>query len=107
MRRRDFMGLLGGALAASPHGGVAQVSTRRPRVAFLSGVSFGSDTVAAVFAQRLQELGSVAGRDMEAELRTHAARQTADLFHPPSAQLWPGEIVLDGETQLQPRLVPT
>jgi putative tryptophan/tyrosine transport system substrate-binding protein len=65
MRRRDFMGLLGGALAAGPRAGGAQISTRRPLVAVLSGVSFGSDTVAAVFTQRLQELGSAAGREID------------------------------------------
>jgi putative ABC transport system substrate-binding protein len=65
MRRRHFIGLLGGALAAWPRAGVAQVSTRRPLVAVLSGVSVGSDTVAPAFARRLQELGSVVGRDLD------------------------------------------
>jgi putative ABC transport system substrate-binding protein len=66
MRRREVIGLLGGALAAWPRAGAAQVSIRRPLVGFLSGVSSELTLpVAAVFAQRLQELGSAEGRDIE------------------------------------------
>lgn len=66
MRRRDFITLLGGASVAWPRGGIAQVSTRRPLVAVLHGQSSAaaSRTVTG-FAQRMQELGYVAGRDVD------------------------------------------
>jgi hypothetical protein len=80
------MGLLGGTWAAGPRVGVAQVSTRRALVAVLSGVSFGSDTVAAVFAQRLQELGSAAGREIDIVYRYAGG----DLARRRSPRSWSG-----------------
>jgi putative tryptophan/tyrosine transport system substrate-binding protein len=66
MRRREFITLLGGAAAAWPCADVAQVSTRRQLVAFLSGQSSASAShYVTAFAQRMQELGYVAGRDVD------------------------------------------
>ena len=70
MRRRDFIALLGGAIGTWPRGGLAQNSPRRPVVAVLAGVSSESgSSLAAVFAQRLHELGSAAGRDIDIVFR--------------------------------------
>jgi putative tryptophan/tyrosine transport system substrate-binding protein len=66
MRRRDFITLLGGAAVALPRGGVAQVSTRRPLVAVVSGQSSaGASYYVTAFTQRMQEHGYIAGRDVE------------------------------------------
>src|SRR5215208_6554445 len=67
MRRREFITLLGGAAAiARPHGLLAQVSTRRPLVAILHGQSSAvTSHYERAFAQRMQELGYAAGRDVE------------------------------------------
>jgi putative tryptophan/tyrosine transport system substrate-binding protein len=65
MRRREFITLLGGA-AAWPRNGVAQVSTRRPLVAVLHGQSLATAShYEYALAQRMQELGYVAGRDID------------------------------------------
>ena len=67
LRRREFIALLGGAAAVAwPRGGVAEVSTRRPLVAVVSGQSSaGASSYVTAFTQRMQELGYVAGRDVD------------------------------------------
>ena len=65
MRRREFITLLGGAVAW-PYGLIAQVSIKRPLVALLHGQSAASASpVVTAFAQRMQELGYVAGHDVD------------------------------------------
>ena len=65
-KRREFIMLLGGAAIAWPRGGVAQISTRRPLVAVLQGQSSAAAShVVTGFAQRMQELGYVAGREVD------------------------------------------
>jgi putative ABC transport system substrate-binding protein len=64
--RREFIMLLGGGAAAWPYGLIAQVSIKRPLVALLHGQSAASASpVVTAFAQRMQELGYVAGRDVD------------------------------------------
>src|SRR5262245_46392008 len=66
MKRRDFITLLGGAPAVWPHGVLAQVSIRRPVVALLVGASSATASrYVTGFAERMQELGYVAGRDID------------------------------------------
>jgi ABC-type uncharacterized transport system substrate-binding protein len=66
MRRREFITLLGGAAAAWPLVGLAQVSIRRPLVAVLHGQSLAAAShYERALAQRMQELGYVAGRDVD------------------------------------------
>jgi hypothetical protein len=66
MRRREFITLLGGAAAAWPRGVLAQVLTRRPLIAVLSAQSSASASrLVTGFAQRPQELGYVASRDVD------------------------------------------
>jgi ABC-type uncharacterized transport system substrate-binding protein len=66
VKRRAFITLLGGAAAAWPRGVLAQVLSRRPLIAVLSAQSSASASrLVSGFAQRLQELGYVAGRDVD------------------------------------------
>jgi putative ABC transport system substrate-binding protein len=72
MQRREFITLIGGAAAGAffPCIGEAQVSTRRPVVAVLHGQSpKAAAHTLAPFAQRMQELGYVAGRDVDIQYR--------------------------------------
>ena len=70
MRRREFIGLLGGAAAVSPILGHAQQSAKLPLIGFL-----GSTTPslhgpwAAAFVRRMQELGWIDGRTITLEYR--------------------------------------
>src|SRR5262249_20121600 len=69
MRRREFITLFGGG-AAWPLGGVAQVSTKRPLVALVNGQSSASAApVVTAFVRRMQELGYVAGSDIDIAYR--------------------------------------
>src|SRR5262252_5343267 len=70
MRRRDFISLLGSAVAAWPLAARAQQSTKLPTVGFLgaSTLSAWSPWVAA-FVQRLRELGWTEGRTIAIEYR--------------------------------------
>ena len=69
MRRREFITLLGGAAAAAaawPLTARAQGSAKRPLVALLAGQSASASArLVASFAQRMQELGYGAGRNVE------------------------------------------
>src|SRR5262249_9908208 len=65
-KRREFITLLGGAAAAWPLVAHAQVSPKRPLVAFLSG---GTQTSSSIFIgnflQGMSEIGYVEGRNFE------------------------------------------
>src|SRR5215470_10570398 len=65
MRRREFIWLLGGAVAARPRAVIAQVSPRRMLVAVLSTISSTTAAHWSGFSQGLQELGYVEGRDID------------------------------------------
>jgi putative tryptophan/tyrosine transport system substrate-binding protein len=70
MRRRDFLGVLGGAAAAWPVSARAQQPGKRPTIGFLGAAtaSARSQWVAA-FVQRLHELGWIEGRTVAIEYR--------------------------------------
>jgi putative ABC transport system substrate-binding protein len=66
MRRREFIALLGGAAVAQPFAARAQVSTKRPLIAFLSSVSKERNLrMIDSFLQGLQQLNFIEGRDFE------------------------------------------
>jgi putative ABC transport system substrate-binding protein len=67
MRRRQFLGALGGAMAAWPLAARAQQSAKSHRVAYLSLVA---DQDAAVVRQRLSELGYSEGKNLIFEVRS-------------------------------------
>jgi putative ABC transport system substrate-binding protein len=66
MRRREFLILLGGAATPWPHSALAQVSTKRPLIAWLSG---GERTASWVFVeafvQGMRDLGYVDGQQFD------------------------------------------
>jgi ABC-type uncharacterized transport system substrate-binding protein len=76
VKRREFIGLLGGA-AAWPIGANAQHAGKLPTVGFLAAGT-GSDPVwrdwTAAFVQRLRELGWIEGRTVAIEYRWAEAR---------------------------------
>jgi putative tryptophan/tyrosine transport system substrate-binding protein len=76
MRRRDFLGVLGGAAATWPVAAHAQQAGRRPTVGFL-GESTASDasTRAAAFQQRLRELGWIERSSIAIEYRWAEGRR--------------------------------
>src|SRR5258708_742677 len=62
MRRREFIALLGGAAAGWPLRAVAQVSTRRPLIAWLSGGErTASWTFVQSFLQGMRDFGYIEG----------------------------------------------
>jgi putative ABC transport system substrate-binding protein len=68
MRRREFLGVVGGA-AAWPLGARAQ-QTKVPTIGFLSGRSLASDShLVAAFRQGLKETGYVEGQNVTIEFR--------------------------------------
>jgi putative tryptophan/tyrosine transport system substrate-binding protein len=71
MKRRDFITLLGGAVAAWPLAARAQQSERMRRIGVLMNVAEESDQQAnlAVFVQALQQLGWINGRNVQIETR--------------------------------------
>lgn len=94
MRRREFITLL--AASTWPHGLMAQVSTKRPLVALLHGQSAASASpVVTAFAQRMQELGYVAGRDVDI------------LYRYADGDLARGAVLVDEVIRLKPDVVVT
>jgi putative tryptophan/tyrosine transport system substrate-binding protein len=70
MRRREFIGLLGGAAVAWPFAARAQQSGKLPTIGFLvadAPSSYGQWV--AAFVQRLRELGWIEGRTVAIEVR--------------------------------------
>src|SRR4249920_855431 len=70
MRRREFIGLIGGAEKAWPLAVNAQQSAKAPTIGFL-GVSTpgGQVHTVAALVQRLRELGWIEGRTIKIEYR--------------------------------------
>ena len=70
MRRREFIGLLGGAAAAWPVAARAQQPLKLPTIGVLgAGTPSGWTHWVAAFVQRLRELGWVEGRTVAMEVR--------------------------------------
>jgi putative ABC transport system substrate-binding protein len=70
MRRRDFLGFLGGAAVTWPFSAGAQQAGKLPTVGYLGGgTSAGQRTWVAAFVQRLRELGWIEGGTVAIEYR--------------------------------------
>src|SRR5262245_5510184 len=70
IQRRRFITLLGGAAAAWPLAARAQQPARLPTVGYMGSATTATQGQwAAVFAQRLQELGWTEGRNVKIEVR--------------------------------------
>jgi putative tryptophan/tyrosine transport system substrate-binding protein len=65
MRRRDFVGALGGAIVAWPLGARAEISTKRPLIAVLSAITKKENSPLTAFVQGLKELGYVEGLSVD------------------------------------------
>jgi putative ABC transport system substrate-binding protein len=101
LKRREFITLLGGATLAWPRGGVAQVLTRRPLVAVVSGQSSaGASPNVTAFAQRMQELGYVAGRDIDIVYRYADGDMTRGPVLVDELLRLKPDVVVAGNTQL-------
>jgi putative tryptophan/tyrosine transport system substrate-binding protein len=70
MRRREFIVLLGGAAAVWPHSGLAQVSTKRPLIAWLSGGERNASWIfVEAFLQGMRDLGYIEGQQFDIAYR--------------------------------------
>jgi ABC-type uncharacterized transport system substrate-binding protein len=69
MRRRKFITLLGGTAATWPLAARAQVSSKRQRIAVLSGVARKVNSPIVAFERGMQELGYVDGQNINIEYR--------------------------------------
>ena len=76
MKRREFIGLAGGAavLQMQPFAAQAQQSTKQHRIAYLALLSGEDTTYARPFLQRLQELGYREGQNMVWDYRSAEGR---------------------------------
>jgi len=70
MRRREFIALLGGAIASRPVSAFAQGSSKRPLIVVsVGGSRAGTDRYFGGFLQGMRELGYIEGRDYGFEVR--------------------------------------
>ena len=70
MRRRQFLGILGGTMVAWPLTARAQRAGKLPTIGFLGAATSSAwSQWAAAFVQRLRELGWIEGRTMAIEFR--------------------------------------
>jgi putative tryptophan/tyrosine transport system substrate-binding protein len=75
MRRREFITLVGGAVAAWPLAARAQQPSRVPTIGYLgAGTPAGQSQWLAAFVQRLRELGWIEGRTVAIEYRWAESR---------------------------------
>ena len=65
MRRRDFIGELGGAILAWALGARAEISTKRPLIAVLTALTKKENSPLDAFLQGLKELGYVEGQTVD------------------------------------------
>jgi putative tryptophan/tyrosine transport system substrate-binding protein len=102
MKRRDFITLLGGAAAGWPLAARAQQGERVRRIGVFMNLAVddpeGQARVTA-FAQALQQLGWIEGRNMRIDYRWARAGRDVDLFHkyaPELVALAPDVILASG-----------
>jgi len=90
MKRRDFITLLGGAAAGWPLAARAQQGERVRRIGVFMNLAVddpeGQARVTA-FAQALQQLGWIEGRNMRIDYRWARAGRDVDLFHKYASEL--------------------
>jgi putative tryptophan/tyrosine transport system substrate-binding protein len=99
MRRRDFIALLGGAVAAWPHIARAQQGERVHLVSILEGIS--ADTPSgkeryAAFLEGLQRLGWTPGRNVRLEARWGGGDEAAIQKHAAELVALAPDVILAG-----------
>jgi putative ABC transport system substrate-binding protein len=78
MKRRDFLGALGGAVAAWPLAASAQERVRRVGVLMGSGADDAEmQALIAVFVQGLQQAGWIVGRNLRVDVRSSGGDSTS------------------------------
>jgi putative tryptophan/tyrosine transport system substrate-binding protein len=77
MQRRDFVKLLGGTAAVWPLAAGAQMGNKLPTIAVLGDLASVWNPWTAAFADRMGELGWIAGRNIAIEYRWSEGRQAA------------------------------
>src|SRR5262245_54710267 len=98
MTRREFISLVGVAVAAWPQAVIAQVSPRRALVAVLSTISSTTAAHWSGFSQGLQELGYVEGRDIDIVYRyAEGDQQRLPLLADELVRLKP-DVIVTGST---------
>ena len=113
MRRRDFLGVLGGAVAAWPPAARAQQGERMRRVGVLVGSGTDADDFDmqarfVAFAQALQQLGWTDGRNVQIDYRYASGDpETIRRYAAELAALVPDVIVTGGAAAVPPMLQAT
>src|SRR4029077_16033725 len=109
MKRREFITLIGGAVAAWPHAVRAQQGERMRRIGVLAGGALASDADTrernVAFAQGLQQLGWIEGRNVQIDYRYGLGK--ADKVREYAAELvrlQPDVLVVSGASALAPLL---
>src|SRR6516165_6189961 len=75
MRRREFMTLLGGAVATWPLAARAQQPAKMPTIGFLAASPWIESQRVAAFVQRLRELAWIDGHNLAIEYRWAEGRK--------------------------------
>ena len=70
MKRRQFIALIGGAVATRPLAALAQSERKPALIGYLTGVPLSSTTSARMFLQGLHDLGYVEGPDFQITYRS-------------------------------------
>jgi putative tryptophan/tyrosine transport system substrate-binding protein len=107
VRRREFMGLLGGAAAISwPLAARAQPSERKRRIGVLAGLAendLEAQARVAAFVQGLDQLGWTRGRNIQIDIRwTGGLNENLRRFAAELVRLTPDVLVATGGASLGP-----
>jgi putative ABC transport system substrate-binding protein len=109
VRRRDFISLLGGAVAGWPLAARAQQPAKLPTIGYLgTAVPSAWSPWTAAFVQRLRELGWTEGRTVVIEYRWDGGptRSIADLGGRRGVANWLSSLACRLDVRMQPPLVP-